>query len=252
MTPLENQQALDEQLAKFPMRFTTSVIVGPKPSVGTSIKVNTASAVLVDLGEGPLAITCQHVVAEAIEPLANGEQKRFQIGGCVIDLNERLVHQSEELDIATIRLETGELEEVVNSHEIGALVFTPASWPPEPPKDGDAIAFGGFPGSLREAKDFNEIEFGSWSTGGAIVNSSSDRQFLTHFERENWLVAFGNPHGLALVDLGGMSGGPAFALRGMHWDLVGIVKEYHEAYDAMFFASLRWVRSNGTILHPAA
>lgn len=247
-----NQNALDEQLAKFPMRFTTSVIVGPKPQAGASVTVNTGSAVLVDLGKGPIAITCQHVVAEAMKPLPNGEKKRFQVGGHVFDLNSRLIDQSEELDIATVQVDPKELPLVLNTEEIGALVFKPASWPPEPPKDGDVIAFGGLPGSLRNITDFDEIEFGSWSTGGAIVNSSSDRQFLTHFERENWLVAFGNPHGLNLVDLGGMSGGPAFILRGMHWDLVGIVKEYHEVYDAMFFASLRWVQSDGSILYPAA
>lgn len=86
-----NQNALDEQLAKFPMRFTTSVIVGPKPQAGASVTVNTGSAVLVDLGKGPIAITCQHVVAEAMKPLPNGEKKRFQVGGHVFDLNSRLI-----------------------------------------------------------------------------------------------------------------------------------------------------------------
>ena len=44
-----------------------------------------------------------------------------------------------------------------------------------------------------------------------------------------------------------MSGGPAFVLRDLYWELVGIDKENLDAYDAVFFFSLASVRVDGPI-----
>jgi len=55
---------------------------------------------------------------------------------------------------------------------------------------------------------------------------------------------------MELDALGGMSGGPAFVNRGLYWDLVGIVSQYHENYDAVFFSMLDSVQPDGTITPP--
>lgn len=94
---------------------------------------------------------------------------------------------------------------------------------------------------------FAELDFPSWSSGASLVSSVSDWQFVSAFERDYWVTSFAARHRLDLRDLGGLSGGPAFINRGLYWDLVGIVSEYHETYDAMFFASLRQVQRDGTI-----
>ena len=47
-----------------------------------------------------------------------------------------------------------------------------------------------------------------------------------------------------------MSGGPAFVNRGLYWDLVGIVSDYHENYDVVLFASAKQIRADGTIEPP--
>ena len=59
--------------------------------------------------------------------------------------------------------------------------------------------------------------------------------------------SFGLPEQSKLEELGGMSGGPVFINRGLYWDLVGLVSQYHEEYDAMFFSKLNAVHSDGTI-----
>lgn len=232
------------------MRFCKAAIIGPKPRTGSPATVFNGSATLVNLAVGPVAITCQHVVAEALTPTSEGELKLFQIGDAVIDLSSQLIDLNERLDIATIRLAPEQLAQVLLGAEIGTALFQPVDWPPLPPQEGDFIAFGGFPGKLRAALAYDELEFGTWSSGASRVDSSSEFQFVSAFERENWVRAYGDPRGLDLTALGGMSGGPAFVLRGLHWDLVGIVKEYHEMYDSIFFASLRWVANDGSISSP--
>jgi hypothetical protein len=68
--------------------------------------------------------------------------------------------------------------------------------------------------------------------------------------REYRVSSFGNKYHMDLRALGGMSGGLVFIHRGLYWDFVGIVSQYHEDYDAMFFTSVHMVRLDGTIEPP--
>lgn len=240
-------KALSEQAAKFPMRFAKAVIIGRRPCPGRSAKVLTGTATLVQLPVGTVAITCEHVVRQAFIAFEDDPETIVQIGDAVIDLGRQLIDKNEGRDIATILIDEQQLAEVVSGDEIGTSLFAPVAWPPPRPAEEDYIAFGGFPGALREVASFQDLVFGTWSSGASRVSSSSERQFATHFERERWEQAFGNPIHLTLSEFGGMSGGPAFILRDLHWELVGIVKEYHEAYDVVFFSSIASVRVDGSI-----
>lgn len=202
---------------------------------------------MVQLPVGPVAITCEHVVRSALAAQAQDPDTLFQIGDVIIDLSHQLIALNEHRDIATIRLETSQLAELLKGEEIGTSLFAPVTWPPPRPAEFDYVAFGGFPGALREVTSFQDVVFGTWSSGASKVNSSSERQFATQFERARWEQAYGKQAHLTLSDFGGMSGGPVFVMRDLYWDLVGVVKEYHEAYDAVFFASLASVRVDGTI-----
>jgi hypothetical protein len=139
---------------------------------------------------------------------------------------------------------------ITSDGEIGSCVFQPRSWPPPLLKAGDYVAFGGFPGNLRILESFDELVFPSWSSGASQVSSVSGLQFVSTFEREYWVSSFGNKYHMDLRALGGMSGGPVFIYRGLYWDFVGIVSQYHEDYDAMFFTSVHMVRLDGTIEPP--
>ena len=90
------------------------------------------------------------------------------------------------------------------------------------------------------------------SSGGDEISSVSDNQFVSAFNRVDWVESYGSPEHAELDKLGGMSGGHAFVDRGLYRELIGIVSQYHEGYDAMFFSffpqsDLSAVRPDGSI-----
>lgn len=239
--------ALSELVTKFPLRFAKAAIIGPMPVPGTPATINSGTTTLVLLQAGYVAITCDHIVREAQERQAADPNVIFQIGDARIDIATQLIDQSSYRDIATLRIQEHQLPEILAGEEIGTSFFAPAAWPPPRPTENDYVAFGGFPGTLRTIETFQDLVFGTWSSGASPVSSSSERQFASHFERDRWFQSFGSADHLALRNFGGMSGGPAFVLREHHWELVGIVKEYHEEFDTVFFSCLASVRDDGSI-----
>lgn len=241
---------LGEKLAKFPLLFAKAAFFGQRPSKKRPSEISNGSVSLVDLGDGPLAITCEHVIAGYIDMAKKHDNLVFQIGSVEINPLEQLVEKNARLDLATIRLTAEQVKLITSEGEIGSCVFRPKAWPPEPLQKGQFVAFGGFPGYLRTVESFDEYIFGSWSCGASEISSVSDGQFVSAFEREYWVKSFGAEHHMNIDALGGLSGGPVFINRGLYWDFVGIVSQYHENFDAMFFASTMGLRANGTITPP--
>jgi hypothetical protein len=241
---------LGRQMSKFPLRFAKAVFFGTRPSKTRTAEINNGTITLVDFGKGPFAITCHHVIDTYRKRREADHRIVFQIGNVELDPLIQLIDENDRIDLATIRLSDTQVKLMTSEHEIGSCVFQPKSWPVPPLKEGDYVAFGGFPGSLKTMESFDEFVFPTWSSGASRVSSVSDLQFVSAFERDYWVSSYKERHHMELRALGGMSGGPAFIHRGIYWDLVGIVSEYHERYDALFFASVRWVRSDGTIERP--
>ena len=214
------------------------------------MEVRSGTITFVDLGAGPFGITCQHVIACYRKMRESMEEVVFQIGGVEIDPLSQLVDENPKIDLATIGLTTELARAIGSDGEIGSCVFRPRTWPPPVLKVGDYVAFGGFPASLKRVISFDELVFGSLSNGASQISSVSDFQFVSKFDREYWVVAFGGERHLTSKAFGGMSGGPAFIHRELYWDLVGIVSEYSEAYDVVRFASTRALRADGTIEPP--
>jgi hypothetical protein len=238
---------LGEQLGKFPLLFAKSILFGERPSEAKPATISSGSVSLVNLGRGPIAVTCEHVIAGYREMLATHSNVLFQIGEVEIDPIKQLIDLDARLDLATIHLTDTQTQAITSSGPIGSCIFEPKPWPPEPVKAGQFVAFGGFPGSLRTIQSFDEIVFASWSSGASEVSSVSDGQFVAKFDREAWVRSFGADHHLTLTDLGGLSGCPAFINRGLYWDFVGVVSSYHSGYDAMFFSAASRLHPDGTI-----
>lgn len=238
---------LGEQLGKFPLLFAKALMVGERPSKEKPAAISTASVSLVNLGCGPMLVTCEHVVEAYNEMASKHKNVLFQVGDIEIDPIKQLIDIDSRLDLATIFLTVAQAKAVTNSGPIGSCIFEPKVWPPEPVLEGECITFGGFPGSLRTVESFDEIVFASWSSGSSDVSSVSEGQFVSCFSREFWISSFGSEEHLSITKLGGMSGGPVFINRGLYWDFVGIVSSYHENFDAMFFSSASRINSNGTI-----
>ena len=239
--------ALGENMAKFPLRFAKPVFFGPKDRPAD---VNNGTVTLADLGSGPLAITCHHVLSCYWKRLARENDIVFRIGSLELDVLDQLIDENERLDIATLRLNDEQVAQITSEGEIGSCVFIPKEWPCPAPKSGEFVAFGGFPRKLRTVRSFDELEFLSWSSGASKVSSVSDNQFVSAFERQYWVRISGPPEQGDLGILGGMSGGPAFINRGLYWDLIGIVSQYNENLEAMGFSLLSAVHPDGTIQPP--
>ena len=175
---------------------------------------------------------------------------------CLSDRNvdfdplSQLIAEDAQLDLATIALKHEQIGAITADGEIGSCVFSPVAWPPPALSPGESIAFGGFPGRLRERPAHDEVVFPSWSSAGGVVASVSEDRFSCQFEREFWVASFGAKHHMELRDLGGLSSGPAFIHRGLYWDFVGVVYEFSQEFDIMFFRPGNLIDAHGLIHGP--
>ena len=221
--------SLGQEMGKFPLRFAKSLSFGQKPSKDEPITINNGTITFVKLGEHLIGITCSHVIDKYKEINKDGNCI-FQIGHLEFDPLKRIIDQSSELDLVSIDLSGLDVTQTINDIEIGSEFFVPSNWPPKEIEPGDYVAFGGFPGEWRQYLSWDEVVFDSWSSGGSEVSSARDQYFICQFERKFWVESFNyhDHHGLELKKLGGLSGGPVFIHRGLHWDLVGIIYEFSE------------------------
>ena len=254
MDELSEQQAKDlvagaygKEISKFPLLFAQAVFFGqrPKPKRPTEIRNGTVS--FVKIGNRSFGITCHHVIDKYINYKKQHDDVIFNIGTVELDPVAQLFDSDKKIDIALIELTNNQIKHLTSNGKIGSQVYKPAKWPPTQPQKGEYVIFGGFPGSLRVVESFNEIVFYSWSSGGSRIDSTSDERFISAFEREYWIRSFGQKHLLDLKSLGGMSGGPAFIKRDLHFEFVGIITDYQDNYDAVFFASAQTITENGQI-----
>lgn len=242
---------LGKELTRFPLLFAKVAFFGRRPSKTRSSSVRNGTVSLVDLGEGPFALTCHHVIAPFRRMRTCTNKVVFQIGNVELDPLDQLIDENSRLDLATIRLTHEQVTNITSEGELGSCVYKPISWPPRMLSEGDFVAFGGFPGRLKTVMSFDELEFVSWSSGASKVCSVSEFQFVSAFERDYWIQSSpGSKFHMDFRALGGMSGGPAFIDRGLYWELVGILFNYHENYDTVIFSSLSALNTDGTIRPP--
>ncbi len=238
---------LGAELAKFPLRFATPVFFGDLPPTNAPAKINNGTASLIDLGHGPLAITCCHVLDTFKEKLKNGERCLFQLGDCRLNPIDQLISEDEELDIAIIELTKDQAIKITKNSQFGSDFFKPSSWPSNPISENEFIAFSGFPGKWRTQMNTATLEFGSYSSGASRVESVSDIYFVTQFEREYWIQSLGVKDAVHLKELGGLSGGPAFVSRGLRFDFAGIIYEFSSDYELLYLRHSNILDSNGQI-----
>lgn len=239
---------LGQEMGKFPLRFARPVFFGQKPSKSEPIRINNGTITFVQFEELLIGITCSHVI-DKYKQISRGENCIFQIGHLEFDPLERIIDESTELDLVSIDLNGLNFTQTINGIEIGSGFFVPAYWPPKEVVPGDYVAFGGFPGEWRKYPEWNSIVFDTWSSGGSEVSSVHDQYFICQFKRKYWVESFNYNYreGLDLKKLGGLSGGPVFIHRDVHWDLVGIISEFSEELDLMYIKSVNLISDDGKI-----
>lgn len=225
------------EFEKYPLKFVTPAYFGVRPHPGEPATVNSGSASLLRLNGQPFALTCWHVLEGYRQRLAEGPCI-FQLGDCELEPLAQLKAEDKDLDYALIGITDAQIREIAKPKGPfdGTFFCDLAHWPPGKVKEGDFVAFGGFPGELRQAVSFDTLSFGSYSSGASRVTSARDDYLVCQFEPEHWVS-----HGLEPEPstIRGMSGGPVFAIRHsyvgiMTYEFVGHITEFHEDFKLLY------------------
>ena len=210
--------------------YATPVILAPRPSAGLE-PFHHASGVLVEMGKRHFLVTALHVVKRHFERLEGAAPGLLvHLGEAQFKPKDRLVRADADADVAFLGVTQQEAEAV------GSWIYRASSWPPAPPSVGEMIGVAGYPAVIRLRHGPKKWEFRGFATQTPL-SSANDRQFSCAFTRNEW-VEFGAPGGLEAKDLGGISGGPAFALGGIRPLLVGTVAEHGSDFDIVFLGRL--------------
>jgi hypothetical protein len=225
------------ELGKYPLKFVAPAYFGARPQLGLPAHVNSGSASLLRLNGQAYVLTCWHVLEGYRQRMVEGPCI-FQVGNCELDPLAQLKSESKSLDYALIWITDGQVKKIAKPSGSfdGKFFCELAQWPPSEVKEGDYVAFGGFPGDLRRAVSFDELSFGSYSSGATQITSARDDYFVCHFESEHWVSHGFEPEPNTIR---GMSGAPVFAIRYsgagiMTYDFVGHIIEFHEDFKLLY------------------
>jgi hypothetical protein len=243
---------LGEEMARFPLRFAAVLFFANRPKRGVALYARNGTLSLLELDHRHIGITCFHVLEKYRKKREQVPMLDIFLGLLELDPLSRIIDQDSSLDLVTLDLSGVDLKQVSDHPPIGSTFFCPADWPCSEVKEGDFVAFGGFPGLLRVPLNFRDIEFRSFSHGACRVVSVHEDHLVCQFEREDWLCPdnLGSHNALPEVgqlDLGGLSGGPVFILRQLHWEFVGIIYEYSTEYELLRIRPSNLISSDGRI-----
>jgi hypothetical protein len=250
MSPEDARKAvagpLGREFGKFPLQFAKPVLFGEYPSRQRPSKINNGTASLLRLDCGPVAVTCHHVIDYYRERLKSGERCLFQIAGCRFDPLAQLISESMDVDLAVLTLTEEQADKVLTWGSLPSQFYTPVSWPPPSPLEGDDVLFGGYPGKWRTTQDYDSMRFASYSSGHRVT-AVGTRSFISEVNQAHSVKTIYLDGLNDLTEFGGMSGGPVFVLHKLNLEFVGIVREYSPDRDAFHFTRAGLIGSDGHI-----
>src|ERR1017187_4611851 len=250
MSPEDARKAvagpLGREFGKFPLQFAKPVLFGEYPSRQRPSKINNGTALLLRLDCGPVAVTCHHVIDYYRERLKSGERCLFQIAGCRFDPLAQLISESMDVDLAVLTLTEEQADKVLTWGSLPSQFYTPVSWPPPSPLEGDDVLFGGYPGKWRTTQDYDSMRFASY-TGGHRVTAVGTRSFISEVNQAHSVKTIYLDGLNDLTEFGGMRWGRVFVLHKLNLEFVGIVREYSPDRDAFHFTRAGLIGSDGHI-----
>jgi hypothetical protein len=192
----------------------------------TGIGLRSGSAFLVDLGQGIFAVTAAHVLKEYFNAKETAVTIVCQLGDLLFDPEAQLICCRYDLDIATFRVATSEVQ------KIGKAIVTsgPPTWGPLNPEIGNFAFFAGFPAQTRGITPGGNFATAPYFAMTPIT-SVTDHQISCRFDREKSIDFSGGglrPQG---YDIGGVSGGPLLmptlvregSVEGVIWRFAGVI-----------------------------
>lgn len=222
-------------ITQFVFRRAAAICIGAPPSRGNAIR--NGSAFLIQQDGHHYLGTAWHVVEYWFRIKKCVPDLLFQVGDVSIDPAASLAWKDVSADLAFLRLTSEEAAAIPVS-----VCEATAGWPPPKPKAGDYVLISGFPSVIRQRSGAKGILFNALSTRLQVTTVRDDRA-VCQFLREHW-VAYDTrgvpPPG---TDLGGMSGGPVLLIRNLDYPLVGVVDQFSQDYELLYFRLLATVPS---------
>ena len=138
-------------------------------------RVRNGTLFVVDAGEGPFAVSANHVYEGYVEAKAKHPGTRCRVlpkpdgrrrAPLAFDPEARLIDRIRDPDIATFRITIGEVARL--------RITAVTNWPPRVPRKGETVAFAGFPGHGRRRIGRRELHFEVYP-GLAPAASVNDR-----------------------------------------------------------------------------
>lgn len=215
-------------------------------SAASDVKTGHGSIFFIDCGNGPFAITANHVYEGYLKSKKVDPFIKCQIGNVPFIPENRLIDHDKELDIATFTID----EKEIKADDKVVYAVNPNDWPPKPPDIGKGIFFAGYPKKYSKRKLPEKIEFGTY-VGVLIATSVSERHIVCQYIRDDIVNIFGTEPLPERQYLGGLSGAPLWTLvqtEIFSWRLGGIIYEFSTNYELLYARRPDCLLANGKIL----
>jgi hypothetical protein len=224
----EGRAILQRGLGKFELELVTSfcapLYCAMRDRDGNIYSRN-GTAFFLDAGEGLFGVTAAHVI-DGLRKLRQTEgagPMRLAGNGTSVQLDwdARVIDAHPDIDIATFRIEQGEVK------VLGKQVLTgfQKQWPPDPPVERCGIYYSGYPGVGTRRPSPQEAIFGA-TPGSGIASSVSERDISTLIERQHLIPMLGGGIPPENFDFRGISGGAMLMViqgRLRSWALAGVI-----------------------------
>lgn len=206
-------------------------------------EMHSASGVMVHLDK-PLLVTAEHVIDEFLNKQTEHPSIRLQIAkGSIENVAERIIGRANRPDLVTLDL-TGLAPKGFAEH---LSLYTPSKWPPHSVIPGLTVLIVGFPMPYRYLLPIQQaIRFDSFNLK-TQVSSVNEHGFVCAVETNS--IRNVTSDAAWPETYGGISGCPIFSIRGTPsvLDLVGIVYEASDNWDAIYAHHAHLVSSDGTL-----
>jgi len=201
-------------------------------------KIDGASGCVLRLDSSFFLVTAEHVLAEYEHRVSQGEALNWQVGALPpFDPLPRVAWRGSSSrkakDIVFVSLSEQEANEIGGGRSY--ITSGPTRWPPRAPEVGKTVLIAGFPNELRVVDGLFCVQ--RESTGATIkagslsamlqVTTVGEGYFKCGFEYAE-LLDFGGqslPLSQLSANIGGLSGGPVFAVENINYPFLGLVKQ---------------------------
>lgn len=210
---------------------------------GSNLPTN-GSAFVVKTDTSLFGVTAKHVCDAFEEQAEEGGSTVCKIYNLEVDLRRRLISRGKQCDLATFE---------IGASELARLDRRTVPWPPAIPPVGKAVLFAGFPGLGKRLSESGLIlTFGVGVSMTRVDGNSENDISMVRPPDDEVIDVVGKGLPPRCVDMGGMSGGPVFAVLEdaggiISWALAGVIYEYGITFDIIKAVKADRIGDDGTI-----